>query len=235
VLGQAADWSFALKLLALDTATEACSAAVLVNDEIIERYEIAPRRHAALILPMLEAVLAEAGLNVAQLNALAFGCGPGAFTGIRIASGVIQGIAFAADLPVAPISTLAAIAKDTVYQHGVDRVVATIDARMGEIYWGTYMADSERGVLLVGEEQVCSPDTAPLLVEGEWHGAGSGWLTHAESLQRRLGITTWWGDSYPRAGDIAMLGALACQRGETVAAELALPVYLRDKVVNRGS
>ena len=99
-----------MKLLALDTATEACSAAVWVDGAVLERYELAPRRHAALILPMIEAVLAEAGLSPPQLDAIAFGRGPGAFTGVRIAVGIVQGIAFAADLPVIPISTLAALA-----------------------------------------------------------------------------------------------------------------------------
>ena len=149
-----------MKLLALDTATEACSAALLVDDAIIERYELAPRRHAALILPMIEAVLAEAGIGVAQLDALAFGCGPGAFTGLRIAAGVAQGIALAGGLPVVPVSTLAAIACHAVARYGVERVAAAIDARMGEVYWGTYRAARDGGVVLMGAERVCSPALA---------------------------------------------------------------------------
>jgi tRNA threonylcarbamoyladenosine biosynthesis protein TsaB len=127
-----------MKLLALDTATEACSAAVWVDGTVLERYELAPRRHAALILPMIEAVLAEANLSPLQLDAIAFGRGPGAFTGVRIAVGIAQGIAFAADLPVIPISTLAALALGAAQETGYSRIAAALDARMGEVYWGVY-------------------------------------------------------------------------------------------------
>lgn len=220
-----------MKLLALDTATEACSAAVLVDDEIIERYELAPRRHAELILPMIESVLAEAGLSAGQLDCLAFGRGPGAFTGLRIATGVVQGIAFATDLPVAPISTLAAIARNACYEHGVQRVAAALDARMGEVYWGAYAAVDEGDVMLIGEEQVCRPDATPVLNADEWCGAGSGWEVYSAVLSEHLpAFNTWWGDCYPRAGDIALLGALAWQRGQVVGVDQALPVYLRDNV-----
>ena len=111
-----------MKLLALDTATEACSAAVWVDGAVLERYERAPRRHAALILPMIEAVLAEANLTPLQLDAIAFGRGPGAFTGVRIAIGIAQGIAFAADLPVVPISTLAALALGAAQETGLSLI-----------------------------------------------------------------------------------------------------------------
>lgn len=223
-----------IKLLALDTATEACSAAVLVDDEIIERYELAPRRHTALILPMVEAVLAEAGLTSSELDAVAFGRGPGAFTGVRIAVSVVQGIAFAANLPVVPVSTLAAIARDTMDQHDVTQVAVAIDARMGEIYWGSYAMGNDGVAILCGEERVCSPRSVTLPHrEGEWVGAGTGWKDHGEALKKQLNITTWWSDCYPRAGDIAMLGALAYRQGDTVNPEQALPIYLRDRVAKK--
>jgi tRNA threonylcarbamoyladenosine biosynthesis protein TsaB len=223
-----------IKLLALDTATEACSAAVLMDDEIIERYELAPRRHAVLILPMIEAVLAEAGLTTSQLDAVAFGRGPGAFTGVRIAASVVQGIAFAANLPVVPVSTLAAIARDTMDQHDVSQVAVAIDARMGEIYWGSYGMGNEGFPMLWGQEQVCSPHSVTVpQQEREWVGAGTGWKDHGEVLKSRLNITTWWSDCYPRAGDIAMLGALAYRQGDIVKPEQALPIYLRDVVAKK--
>lgn len=224
-----------IKLLALDTATEACSAAVLIDDEIIERYELAPRRHAALILPMIEAVLAEAGLTTWQLDALAFGRGPGAFTGVRIAASVVQGIAFAADLPVVPVSTLAAIAKDTMDQHGVDQVAVAVDARMGEVYWGGYGLGAEGIPMLLSGECVCSPQAVmlPATPEKIWVGAGSGWDAYAEVLAQRLDISLWWSDCYPRAGDIAMLGAFAYRHGDVVDPEKALPIYLRDTVAKK--
>jgi len=151
-----------MKLLALDTATDACSAAVWVDGVVHERYELAPRRHAALILPMIEAVLAEVGLRPAQLDAVAFGRGPGAFTGVRIAVGIAQGIAFAADLPVVPVSTLAAVALGVGRETGYARLAVALDARMSEVYWGTYAVTADDAELL-GEERVCAPAavTAP--------------------------------------------------------------------------
>ena len=222
-----------MNLLAVDTSTEACSAAALIGEEVIERYELAPRRHAELILPMVEAVLAEGGLTVQQLDALAFGCGPGGFTGLRIAAGVVQGIAFGADLPVVPVSTLAAIARQAMIEQNASRVAAAIDARMREVYWGAYCFDAESELTLMGEERVCSPAAVPAL-EGEgWIGAGSGWAAYGDALSLRLGIGNWWGDCYPRAGDIAALGALLHQRGKAVPVEQVLPVYLRDEVVRK--
>lgn len=218
-----------MKLLALDTATEACSAAMWVDGAVLERYELAPRRHAVLILPMIESVLAEAGLSVGQLDAIAVGRGPGAFTGVRIAVGVAQGIAFAADLPVAPISTLAALALGAAQATGQARVAAALDARMGEVYWGLYAVGGEDAQPL-GEERVCAPETvaAP---PGQWFGAGSGWVAYAETLAQRLTVSGWRSDCYPRAGDIARLAAAPSRRSAWVAAEQVLPVYLRNEVV----
>ncbi|MDG4549900.1 MAG: tRNA (adenosine(37)-N6)-threonylcarbamoyltransferase complex dimerization subunit type 1 TsaB [Candidatus Contendobacter sp.] len=220
-----------MKLLALDTATEACSAAVWVDGVVLERYEWAPRRHTALILPMIEAVLAEAELAVTQLDAIAFGRGPGAFTGVRIAVGIVQGIAFAADRPVVPVSTLAALALGVARDSGRARIAAALDARMGEVYWGVHEIVGEDAAPL-GEERCCAPGavTAP---PGEWFGAGSGWAAHAETLARRLTVSGWRGDFYPRAGDVARLAAAPSRRGAWVAAEQALPVYLRNEVVAR--
>jgi tRNA threonylcarbamoyladenosine biosynthesis protein TsaB len=219
-----------VKILALDTATEACSAALLMGDQLLERYELAPRRHAALILPMLESVLAEAGVGLGDLDALAFGRGPGAFTGVRIATGVAQGIGFAADLPVAPISTLAALARQIVTEHAVRGVATALDARMGEVYFARYLAGDDGEVRLDGEERVCTPSALDAVGSDGWVGAGSGWSTHAERLRYRLGISRWWPDVLPRAGHIAALGARAYRRGELVSAEQAVPVYLRDQV-----
>jgi len=219
-----------MKLLALETSTEACSAALLLDDHVIERYQRAPRGHANLILPMLEAVLAEAGLSLGQLDALAVGRGPGAFTGVRIAIAVAQGIAFATGLPVAPISTLAAVAWETSRRQGVDRIAVALDARLGEVYWGTYKAAADGGVLLLGEERVCPPVQAPLPDAGEWVGAGNGWALYADRLSRPA-LRTWWSDYGPTAEAVARLGALAYRRGETVGADQVLPVYLRDEVV----
>ncbi len=219
-----------MKLLAIETSTIACSAALLIDDDLRERYEIAPRRHADLLLPMVGGLLAEAGLTPAQLDGLAFGRGPGAFTGLRIAAGVAQGIACAADIPVAPVSTLAALAQGAV--EASMRVLAVMDARMNEIYWGAYEADAGGLMQLHGDERVCAPDEAPLPGGTGWFGAGDGWGAHGESLRSRIGAALAGADAmrWPHARDVALLGRAIAVRGAMVPAEQALPVYLRDRI-----
>lgn len=221
-----------MKLLAIDTSTEACSAALLIAGEVRERHEIAPREHARLILPMLESLLAEAGLKLAQIDALAFGRGPGGFTGVRIATGVIQGLAFGADLPVAPVSSLAALAQGAYRETGAQQILAAIDARISEVYWGAYRLGDAGLVTMEGDDTVCAPQHVPLPVGAGWFGAGSGWTTYEAELQTRLGgaVSTCDGQRYPRAYDVALLGADIYQRGLAVSAEQVLPVYLRDEV-----
>lgn len=225
-----------MKLLAIDTSTEACSAALWLNGEMRQRYQVAPREHGQLILPMIESLLVEAGLTLTQLDALAFGQGPGGFTGVRIANSVIQGLAFGADLPVVPISSLAALAQGAYVEMGAPWVLAAIDARIGEVYWGAYHAAENSLVTLVDEEIVCPPQNVPLPlahdVNGSWFGAGNGWHTYAQPLKTRLGeaVTAWDGQRYPQAQHLAQLATDAFQRGLAVSAEQASPVYLRDEV-----
>lgn len=215
-----------MKLLAIETSTIACSAAVSVDGEICERFEIAPRQHAELLLPMIGAVLAEAGLSTGQLDALAFGRGPGAFTGLRIAAGVAQGIAFAADIPVVPVSTLAALAQGAAASRA--RVLAVMDARMQEVYWGMFETGPDGLVQLSGVEQVCAPDDVPVPPGRDWYGVGDGWQAHGDVLRARIGpaLTAADPQCWPRAREIAVLG----MQGERVPPEQALPVYLRDRV-----
>ena len=142
-----------MKILALDTATEACSAALLSGDgSVYERHDIAPRRHAELILPMVDGILTEAGLGLNDLDAIAFGRGPGAFTGVRIAAGVTQGLALGAGLPVIPVSSLAALAQPALGKAAI--VLPAIDARMGEVYWAAYESDQDGLVTALAGEQV---------------------------------------------------------------------------------
>lgn len=224
-----------MKLLALDTTTEACSAALLLDDGLTERYEIAPQGHAGLILPMVESLLAEAGLAMTGLDALAFGRGPGSFTGVRIGAGVVQGLAFGADLPVVPVSSLAALAQGALREWQAEAVLAAIDARMNEVYWGAYRLHGEQGLLLQGAECVCPPESVPR-PEGEgWYGVGSGWSSYGEPLKAHCGsvLERIEGARFPRAQDVARLAEAAYNRGEAVAAEQALPVYLRDNVAKK--
>ena len=173
-----------MKLLALETATEACSVAVLVDGELRERFDIAPRRHAELTLPWAEQLLAEAGVARSQLDAIAVGRGPGAFTGVRLAIAVAQGIALALDRPVVPVSTLAALAMRAPACDG-DRVLAAIDARMGEVYVAGYGRHGDEWTVL-GEEVVASPDAVILPGDaGGWLGVGTGFAAVAPTCATR--------------------------------------------------
>jgi len=226
-----------MKLLAIDTSTEACSAALLIGSDVRTRYEVAPRRHAQLILPMVDELMNEAGLRPRDLDALAFGRGPGAFTGLRIAAGVIQGIAFGADLPVVPVSSLAALAQGLCRERRVESVLAAVDARMGDLYWGVYRRDAQGRAVALDHDRLVTPAAVPALYGDEWYGTGSGWQHYGELLVARLGpaVRSWEGQRYPAAEDVARLGAAGYTRGEAVAADAALPVYLRDEVAIKGS
>ncbi len=220
------------RLLAIETASAACSAALLVNGEVEERYALAPRQHADLILPMIESLLAEAELEVTRLDAVAFGQGPGSFTGVRIAASVVQGIAFGADLPVVPVSSLAGVARGAMQESKLEKVMCAFDARMSEVYWGVYTASGDGGVTLSGEEIVGKPAEVQLPDGADWVGAGSGWEIYGEILTERAGerLVRIFPDYEPRARDIAMLGAEKYIAGVKLPAEQARPVYLRDNV-----
>lgn len=213
-------------LLALDTATEACSVALLHQGQVISRYEVIPRLHAQSLLPMVQEVLSQAGIELADVDAIAYGRGPGAFTGIRIAIGVVQGLGFAAQKPVIGISNLAAIAQRAYREAGASCVAAAIDARMDEVYWGLYALDGGE-MRLIGQESVCPPEHASLSQEPSWYGAGTGFGAYAERLPKVSGQSA---DLLPHALDILTLAAFAWARGEAHAAEQAQPTYLRDKV-----
>jgi tRNA threonylcarbamoyladenosine biosynthesis protein TsaB len=219
-----------LKLLALDTATEACSAAILVDSQIIQKYCIAPRRHAELIITMIDELLAEAGTTLADLDALAFGRGPGAFTGIRIAAGVAQGLAYGADLPVIPVSTLAALALGS--EHKSQYILSAIDARMAEIYWAVFEPDTDGLVTPVTEEYVSKPEDIQISINGTYRGAGTGWRNYHETLASKLGdqLLGASAEAFPQARDVLALAIRELKRGNTVTPEAALPVYLRNKV-----
>lgn len=225
-----------MKLLAIETATEACSVALVYEGGLIERYQLAPREHAALVLPMIQELLSEAGLSLQQLDAIAFGRGPGSFTGVRIAASVTQGLAYAAGLPVVPVSTLAALAQGALRESAAKAVIAAIDARMEEIYWGVYRESA--GVMQVQcEERVCPPADAPAVDGNGYLGVGSGWMAYGEVLQQRYAgqLQEVRGERFPRAADIAALAQADYAAGKAVAAEQAQPVYLRDRVTHQRS
>lgn len=218
-----------MKILAIDTATEACSVALLINNDCEERFELAPRQHTELVLPMLDELLKSANLSLFQLDALAFNCGPGSFTGVRVATSVVQGLAFSAGLPVIPVSSLAALAQSALREENTPQVLATIDARMNEIYWGCYQ--EEDGIMkLIAEEKVTP--VAAVTKEGAWHCRGSGWDAYGSELQSasRVNITSFTAECFPHARDVAVLAADLYLQGKMLPAEEALPSYIRDEV-----
>jgi tRNA threonylcarbamoyladenosine biosynthesis protein TsaB len=224
-----------MKLIALETSTEACSAALLLDGEAAERYQIAPQQHNKLILPMIESLLAEAGLKLTDMDALAFGRGPGSFTGVRIATGVVQGLALGADLPVAPVSTLAAMAQEAFAETAWDFAFPCIDARMDEVYWGVYRRNACGLAELDGEEAVTDAGAVVFPDAATGLGIGSGFGTYETVLRERLGgrVAGIAPDRFPRAAWIAKLGAEVFRQGGCVIAEEAQPVYLRDKVAKK--
>ncbi len=223
-----------MKILALDTATEACSAALLLDDTLLERYEEPKRGHAELILPMVDALLTEARISLRELDCLAVGRGPGAFTGVRIAVSVAQGLAFGAGRPIVPVSDLAALAQLAADRHGSRHVLACIDARIGEVYWGAFEVQPDGLVRSVSAEQVSAPAAVSVSPGLQWFGAGSGWAAYPQIATEleRAGATMLGGDGtlLPRAQEIARLAVRDFAAGLAVPPELALPVYLRDQV-----
>jgi tRNA threonylcarbamoyladenosine biosynthesis protein TsaB len=217
-----------MNLLALDTATEACSCALFVDGQLFIRYELAPRRHAERILPMLDEVLAEAAIKRQHLDAITFGCGPGSFTGLRIACGVVQGIAFGLNLPVVPVSCLAALAQGAYRECGAQRVMSAIDARMNEVYCALYEVDEYGIMRLHGTEEVIAPNA--VAVTQADIGWGSGWLSYGDELARHVRVTHYQGNCYPQAQDLLPLALEKLAQGQVVSAAAALPLYLRNNV-----
>jgi len=224
-----------MKLLALDTSTEACSAALYLDGEITQHYQVAPREHTHLILGMIESLLQDAGLKSKDIDILAFGRGPGSFMGVRVAAGVVQGIAFAHSIPVVPVSTLAAMAWVAMEETGEAQILAAIDARMKEVYWGAYQKDEAGNMVLLDEECVVAPEKAPIPEQGQWVTAGTGWASYGEIMKPALGdrCTASLDECFPSAKAIAALAIEPYKNGGAVSAAGAVPVYLRDNVASK--
>lgn len=220
-------------ILALDTSTPACSVALNIDGVVLEDFRMAPRLHNDLILPMIDQILAQSGLVLSDLDAIAFGRGPGSFTGLRISAGVVQGLAFGANLPVIPISTLAALSLEAFQKTGQNNWLAALDARMGEIYLGGYHVNKVDGhfhVETLVDECVVKPDSLAIFSEG-FNGVGSGWC-YEEILNTLLpkSPSHILVDLSPRAACIAELALLKFNKGETVSCYDAMPTYLRDEI-----
>lgn len=218
-------------VLALETSADACSVALLRDGSLLQRHELLPRSHTVHILPMVDAVMAEAGLTLAALDVIAFGRGPGSFTGLRVCASVVQGLAYAADIPCAPVSSLQALAmtalEDDLCASGLD-VLCCVDARMNELYCAQF-TPKDGFPLILGVERLCAPEAA------EWGDiqacrVGSGWQ-YADKIGFSGLVDSI--ELLPRASAVARLGEQMFTQGQTVAADQALPVYLRDDVAWR--
>ncbi len=223
------------KILALDSSTEACSVALLVGEDCIEEFALAPREHTQKFLPMVDQLLAKGGYRLAELDALAFSRGPGSFTGLRICLGVVQGLAYGAELPVVAISSLACLAQTAIdggYSQPGQDILAVLDARMDEVYWGAYGCQDGLLTALV-EEQLSAPENcflgSRLAQRGCFYGAGNGWA-YQPRLAAAAQCDGWDKTHLPRASALARLAMRELLAGNAQAAELTLPHYLRDEV-----
>jgi tRNA threonylcarbamoyladenosine biosynthesis protein TsaB len=219
-----------LKLLALDTSTEYCSVALWIDGQVDSRDVRAGQRHSEMLLPMIDELLERAALRLRDLDGIAYGEGPGSFTGLRIACGVVQGLAFGSALPVVGIGTLLAMAAGT----NADKVVCCVDARMNEVYHAAYLWLDE-GWRPVHGPVVCAPEAVPDLPDDGWIACGSGFVAYRDALTARyagklISIDT---ERYPHARDIAALAVPDFEAGRALSAEHAVPVYIRDKVALR--
>ncbi len=221
-----------MKILALETSTEYCSVALWHDGAVSERCELVGQKHSEVLMAMIDGVLQDAGFRMRDIDGIAFGKGPGSFTGVRIACGVAQGLALGADLNVVGVCTLQALAQESRH----DKVIAAIDARMGEIYFAAYEKRDGGWATLI-EPCLCKADDAPSVVGDGWFGAGSGFSVSSAALQLRYenqlsGVDA---QAVPQAGAMARLAAIEFAKGKAVDAALALPLYLRDKVALKTS
>ena len=225
-----------MKILAIDTATDACSVALWLDGVVYEDFQIAARQHTTLILPMVQNLLAEANMALSEMEAFAFAAGPGSFTGLRIAASIIQGFAFATRKPIIPVSTLAAIAQGVYREQKTSHVLVALDARMQEIYWGCYAVDEKQVMQAQFADSLGTAATLRLPEHGRWQGVGSGWEIQGEALTARMEkqlIGRPLLESYPYARDVAYLASMAFDTQLVSTAREAIPVYLRDEVAKK--
>lgn len=221
-----------MKLLALDTSSTACSIALQIDQKIFSQHVIMPMQQAQSILPMIKNLLDETNLKLNELDAIAFGKGPGSFTGIRIAASVAQGLSFGAKLPVIAISSLQALAQAAYDSLDWKRLLVAVDARMQEVYWGTYVINSKGLAELIGEEMINSPNNIPFFEDQSWSGVGNGWEVYRERishLPQKMDATI-----LPTATAIlALAGEKWLNKEDLLKPEEALPTYLRLEVAKK--
>jgi len=223
------------KLLAIETSSEACSVALYSDGGTSEFFELAPMRHAELLLPAVQSLLDPAGLSLADLDAIAFGRGPGSFTSLRIGIGVVQGLAWGAGLPVIPVSSLAAVAQQSVTGIKTEAcaICVAMDARMQEVYTANFRYRGDGFVMASGAERVCSPSLVSTLGSGSFIASGNGFERYEELRPLADEAVQCYPDIWPRAGMVCKLALNWLEHNEPLVAGLAQPVYLRNKVASK--
>lgn len=223
-----------MNILAIDSCSEMCSAALLFNGKRYEQHELTQRGHSNLILGMIESLFDQSASSLADVDVLAFGRGPGSFTGVRVGVSVAQGIAFARDIPVVAISSLAALAQKAANELEAEYIAVAMDARMGEIYCAHYHFDGQV-LRLLDKEQVCDPADFLPYYQGECVGVGTAWHQYETPLKENFGllVTQVEADYYPEAANVITLAEVEVLAGNLMSADQALPVYLRDNVAKK--
>jgi tRNA threonylcarbamoyladenosine biosynthesis protein TsaB len=221
-----------MRILSIETSTEYCSVALWQDGAVRERCELVGQKHSEVLILMLDALLKDAGCRIQDVDGIAFGKGPGSFTGVRIACGVAQGLALGADVGVVGVCTLQALAEAS----GKEKVIAALDARMGESYLAAYEKRAGEWATAI-EPCLCKPGDAPQVAGDGWFGAGSGFTVNDAALSRHYGKQLIGADAQavPQAAAVAQIAAVEFARGNAVDAALALPLYLRDKVALKTS
>lgn len=222
-----------MNFLTFDTATEACTVALQSNDVIYYRHEIAPQQHAKLILPMIQALILEAKIKLSDLHAIGFGCGPGSFMGVRLATAMAQGLSFGLNIPLISISTLQTIAQTAYQKTKAEKILAGWDARMQQIYWGFFQADLHKIMQPVIEDQLSSPESVDTVFADQIASlAGNAWQVYQNQLPGVLLSLPKITDIYPEATAMLTIALLKYHSGEMIKAENAKPHYVRDRVVH---
>lgn len=215
-------------ILALDTSTDACSVALRCDGQIFSHHEVKPRAHNKLLLNMIAGVVQEADIPISTLDAIAFTQGPGSFTGLRMAAGVVQGLAFGANVPVIPMSTLQLLAQSAYDQHGSKNVAIAMDARVDEIYFNTFSLDDNKLMQPTQDDCIISPQNVLLDSSSPWHGVGDGWMVYQKHFPAftTLKCEKAMQNTYPNAISLLPLAVEKLAKGELLAAHMAQPQYL---------
>lgn len=219
-----------MKCLAIETSSIACSVALAIDDEIFALHRIAPQQQSQMILPMIDELLTSKNIALNQLDALAFGCGPGSFTGVRIATSVTQGLAYALNLPVIPISSLAALAQTAYQEKGYEKLLVAVDARIQEVYWGAYEVNHKGLVMLHGNEHVSRPEEIVML-NNSWAGIGNAWEVYKDDIIQKP--ITLYSSGLPTAFGVAQLAKEKYHQQSWLNAADVHPTYLRDTVAKK--